>query len=100
MVGNVWEWVSEVATDGAVNGRTLPTQGYVAGLDGDGLVYATNDAPQPEYFNDYLWVDHQGVRGIFRGGFWSSGDRAGQYAVNVTVPPTFVGEGVGFRCAQ
>ncbi len=101
MVGNAWEWMQETVTAGAYKGVLLPEEGYIAGIDGDGMPIVTNhDIPDTSFFNDYFWLDPTETRGILRGGYWNSQSDAGQYATNITVPPTFTGEAVGFRCVK
>jgi len=101
MIGNVWEWVSETIYRGQYNGKELPGEGYVSSIDSDGMVLETDfNNPDAAFFNDYFWVNKEETRGIFRGGFWGNQSDAGQYAVNAIVPPSFVGNAVGFRCVK
>ncbi len=101
MIGNVWEWVGETVADGIYENRTLPEQGFVWGVDENGMVYETNfDLSNPEYNHDFFWVRHEGVRGICRGGYWDNKSDAGIYAAYLVVPPAFSGIGVGFRCVK
>ncbi len=101
MIGNVWEWVDETVTDGQYDNRALPQSGYVALVDGSGVVLETAvNAPSSEFGEDYAWVDSQGVRGVLRGGFYGSGNDAGIFAQNLSVPLDFRSAGVGFRCVK
>jgi formylglycine-generating enzyme required for sulfatase activity len=101
MVGNAWEWVQETVTNNTYKGTQLPPEGYITAIDSDGMPISTNhDVPDESFFNDYFWADPTDTRGILRGGYWNSQTDAGQYAINITVPPTFTGEAVGFRCVQ
>jgi formylglycine-generating enzyme required for sulfatase activity len=101
MIGNVWEWVDGTVINGTLSGTTFPGEGYITGFDSRGFPYATNpDAPNPEFFDDYFWLDPTDARGILRGGYWKSKADAGQYSVNITVTPTFVGGAIGFRCVK
>lgn len=101
MIGNAWEWMQETVSNGEYKGKTLPEEGYITGIDGDGTPVATNhDAPDESFFNDYFWLDPTDTRGILRGGYWNSQSDAGQYAINITVPPSFAGEAAGFRCVK
>jgi formylglycine-generating enzyme required for sulfatase activity len=101
MVGNVWEWVRGVATDGIYEGQKLPQQGYVDGTDGKGMAIATNQANgNPNYFFDHFWIKNTGTRGIARGGYWDNKSEAGQYSAYLVSPPSYTGVGVGFRCAK
>lgn len=100
MVGNVWEWVGEVFTDGSYGGVELPNQGYVQSVDASsGVPTKTGTSSQASFNDDYFWLEREGTRGVFRGGFWGLGDKVGVYAVHAGVTPDFVGVGVGFRCA-
>jgi formylglycine-generating enzyme required for sulfatase activity len=47
-----------------------------------------------------FYIDISETRGILRGGYWNSQSDAGQYAINITVPPSFSGEAAGFRCVK
>lgn len=100
MVGNVWEWVDANVNNGVLNGITLPSEGYVAEADTDGVPLRTAPAGDEVFHQDYFFIDPQGPKGVFRGGFWSSGDKAGAYAVFAASPSTFIGGAVGFRCAK
>ncbi len=101
MVGNAWEWMQETVTNGSYKGTTLPEEGYVTGIDGDGMPISTDhDVADESFFSDYFWLDPTDTRGILRGGYWNSQTDAGQYAINITVPPSFSGEAVGFRCVK
>lgn len=101
MVGNVWEWLEETVSDGVYKGTTLTSEGYIKSINETGVpIETTLEAPDPAFFNDYFWLDSVGSRGILRGGYWKSKSDAGQYAVNITVPPSFVGSAVGFRCVK
>ena len=100
MVGNVWEWVDANIADGTYAGRTLPEEGFVAEADVDGIASKTGPEPIAPFGGDQWFVNKSELRGMFRGGFWSMEEKAGIYAVNATIPPSFVGNAVGFRCAQ
>lgn len=101
MVGNAWEWTQETVTGGNFNGTVLPPEGYITGIDSNGTPIATDhDVPDESFFSDYFWLDPTDTRGILRGGYWNSQTDAGQYAINITVPPSFSGEAAGFRCVQ
>ena len=100
MIGNVWEWVDEEVVDGNYNDRELPQSGYVSLVDTDGVVLATAEEAATEFGNDYAWTQHSGVRGIIRGGFYGSGEDAGIFAQNLSVPLDFRTSGVGFRCVK
>lgn len=101
MVGNVWEWVQETVEAGSYKGSPLPAEGYITETDENGMPRMTHpDEASDAYFKDYFWLDQLGTRGIIRGGYWNSGSDAGAYAVNITVPPSFVGNAVGFRCVK
>lgn len=101
MIGNSWEWMEETVTQGVYNGVHLPPEGYIAGIDGNGMPIVTDhDVPDESFFSDYFWLDPTETRGILRGGYWNSQTDAGQYAINITVPPSFSGEAIGFRCVK
>ena len=100
MVGNVWEWVDANITDGVYNGQTLPGEGYVAAADIDGVSTLTATTTSSSFSGDYFYIDKSGTRGMMRGGIWSLKEKAGLYSINSTIPLTFVGNAVGFRCVK
>jgi formylglycine-generating enzyme required for sulfatase activity len=99
MVGNVWEWVAETVEDGRL-GRELPPEGYISEINDQGVPTQTSTTSEKQFGEDYFFLNKDGLRGIFRGGFWSMQEKAGLYSINVTMPPTFQGGAVGFRCAK
>ena len=100
MIGNVWEWVDGNVSDGAYKGRELPQEGYVAETDVDGVPVKTATSSTVVFHNDYLYLKRDGVSGMIRGGFWNLTDKAGVATINATIPTTFIGNAVGFRCAR
>jgi len=100
MVGNVWEWVDEEVKSGIYAERTLPESGYVALVDSNGVVIETAAVGADEFGNDYAWTDHEGVRGMIRGGFYGSGEDAGIFAQNMSVALDSRTAGIGFRCVK
>lgn len=100
MIGNVWEWVDATIVDGTYGERELPGEGYVVHADSEGLPVATAPGGAEIYAHDYFSVELSGVRGMFRGGFWGMTEKAGLWSANATQPHAFVGNAVGFRCAQ
>lgn len=100
MVGNLWEWIDGEVYDGQYNQRPLPESGFVQMVDSDGIVIETSAVSSEEYGADYATMKLTGVRGILRGGFYGSGDDAGLYAQNISVPLDFKAPGVGFRCVK
>ncbi len=101
MIGNVWEWVNETVSGKEYANRTLPEEGYVSEADASGIAIATDpDTGSELYGSDYFWSKSDGVFGMIRGGFYGSGNDAGLYTVNASVPPNFATQGVGFRCVM
>lgn len=100
MVGNIWEWVDANIIDGTYQGRILPSEGYISEADVDGVPVAVRATSSEVFHGDYFSVNHEGVHGMFRGGFWSMSEKAGIFAINATVPTSFVGVAVGFRCVK
>ena len=100
MVGNVWEWVDGNVVDGFYGKRELPSEGYVTETDVDGVPVNVARSSSDVFHNDYFYVKRDGVSGMLRGGFWNLTDKAGVADINATVPMTFVGSAVGFRCAK
>lgn len=100
MVGNVWEWIDGEIVEGSYENRALPQSGYVSLVDSNGVVVETRNTAVDEYGNDYAWTASQGVKGMIRGGFYGSGDDAGIFAQNMSVPLDFKTSGVGFRCVR
>lgn len=99
-VGNVWEWTDTFVVDGEVNGVQLPESGYVSAVGPDMLVIDTDSKPQEVFEGDFFWVEESGVRVIMRGGFYSSKEGAGVYAVHASTEPNFSSEASGFRCVK
>lgn len=100
MVGNVWEWMLEQADNGEIEGFSLPSAGYVAGLDANGIPQKTTEEPTAAFENDYLWIKRNGQRLIARGGYYDNQDRAGVNAWYAVSESNFAGVGVGFRCVR
>jgi len=101
MIGNVWEWVAGTVEDGKYQGKVLPGEGYIKGVDSAGMPTAANlNQTDSNYNNDYLWIKNNGSRGIARGGYWANNDQAGQYSAYIVALPSDVGPGMGFRCAK
>lgn len=101
MIGNVWEWVNETVTGTEYRGRKLPDEGYVSDADASGIAIATEAETGSElYGKDYFWSKGEGIFGMIRGGFYGSGQDAGLYTVNASVPTNFATQGVGFRCVS
>ncbi len=101
MIGNVWEWVSGAVNDGQFEGRMLPEAGFIDSTGGDSLPAITNkDKPNENYYYDYFFIKHNGVRGMARGGYWDNKSDAGQYSVYIVSPPSGIGQGTGFRCVK
>ncbi|MCK5061350.1 SUMF1/EgtB/PvdO family nonheme iron enzyme [Candidatus Parcubacteria bacterium] len=101
MVGNVWEWVSGAVNNGKFEGQELPEAGFIDSTGGNSLPALTNkQSPNENYYYDYFFIKHNGVRGMARGGYWDNKSDAGQYSVYVVSPPSGVGQGTGFRCVK
>ncbi|MBY0310045.1 formylglycine-generating enzyme family protein [Patescibacteria group bacterium] len=100
LVGNVWEWMGDTVSDGMIEGRHVPMSGYVELVDDGGVVLKTSNQPVPAFGDDYAWVQHEGVRGMLRGGFYTSGSDGGVFAQNMSVALDFAAAGVGFRCVR
>lgn len=100
LVGNVWEWVYGDVTSGTYANRPVPSPGYVAEVDSDGIVTVTAGTAQAAYGNDYAETNQTGTYGIIRGGFYGSGSDAGLYAQNLAVPFSLQTAGIGFRCVR
>jgi len=100
MVGNVWEWVSGTVVSGVYDGKTVPKEGYILEVDATGFVIKTSDSPNASFNDDYYWGNTQGVRGIFRGGYWGIDERGGVYSTHAGTEPSFSGNAIGFRCVK
>jgi hypothetical protein len=101
MIGNVWEWVQGTIEEGKYQGSSLPDEGYVKGVDAQGMPVSTDfNQADPNYSNDYFWIKKTGSRGIARGGYWANNDQAGTYSLYLVTDPSEVGPGMGFRCAK
>lgn len=100
LVGNVWEWTDDTVVDGQREGRYLPQSGYVSEVTADGIVTDTSDQPVRQFGEDYATINHDGERGIVRGGFYGSGSDGGIFAQNMSVPLQMAASGIGFRCVR
>jgi formylglycine-generating enzyme required for sulfatase activity len=100
MVGNVWEWVDGEVDNGMYGNHEVPGEGYVDEVDVDGVATKTSTSSDSAFGEDYFFIDKSGTRGMIRGGFWSLKEKAGIFSVNATIPTSFVGNAVGFRCAR
>lgn len=100
LVGNVWEWMGDTVTEGMIDGRHVPQSGYVELVDDGGVVLRTSSQPVTAFGDDYAWVQHDGVRGMLRGGFYKSGSDGGVFTQNMSVALDFATAGVGFRCVR
>jgi len=99
MVGNVWEWVDETVQGRTYADRELPVEGYVREADASGVAISTDpESADVLYGKDYFWSKEDGTFGMLRGGFYGSGEDAGLYTINASVPTNFATQGVGFRC--
>lgn len=99
-VGNVWEWVTDDVFDGIHNNRQLPNEGYVSAVDAVGVATITTQTEDLAFGSDYLFSESEGAFGIMRGGFYGSREDAGVFAVQASIPTTFTGAAVGFRCVK
>jgi formylglycine-generating enzyme required for sulfatase activity len=99
-IGNVWEWVDETVVNGSYDERPLPEEGYVTSVDADGVAVTSGEAPDGLYGADYVWTKFDGVFGMIRGGYYDSGEDAGLYTVNASIPTSFATQGIGFRCVE
>lgn len=100
MIGNVWEWIDGDIKEGKWRSLELPEEGYISEVDAIGVPVATGGDESEAYKGDYLWIKKQGVRGIARGGYWMSREKGGKYSFYMTVPTTYTGNGIGFRCVK
>lgn len=56
--------------------------------------------PAPGYESEeYFWLDTDGERCVFRGGYWLSGPNAGVFSLNGGSSRSYVGTSIGFRSA-
>ena len=100
MIGNVWEWVDAEVVDGEYNGRKLPESGFVQLVDTQGVVLNTGSVADNEFGQDYAMTNSSGIYGMIRGGYYGSGEDAGIFAQNLSVPLNLKTDGIGFRCVK
>jgi hypothetical protein len=100
MVGNVWEYLAGIGSDGTFGTYTVPKEGYVALVDDEGLPRETMDTPPADYGADYVWSKNSGATVRARGGFYGAREDGGIYSMQAGVSPTFVSSAIGFRCAR
>lgn len=99
MVGNVWEWVSDVVADGELGGKDMPGSGFVSEIDTDGTPRTSSSTPSAVYNDDYVWTNGSGSYAVMRGGFHRGRSDAGIYSMHAAVSPQFASPAIGFRCA-
>lgn len=101
MIGNVWEWVDGSVDDGKIDGKDLPKEGFVRGVDeSDAFPSETGVEAEMLYNDDYYWLKDTKTRAIARGGYWGNKEQAGQYAHYIVSTPIDSGEAIGFRCVM
>lgn len=100
MIGGVWEWVAEQASDGRLGAQSLPAEGYITSVTGTGIPLTSSTSPELAFNNDYVWSEAQGQFAVMRGGFYGSRADGGVYALHAATPLDFAAPTVGFRCAQ
>jgi formylglycine-generating enzyme required for sulfatase activity len=100
MIGNVWEWIDGDIKEGRWQDIEMPEEGYISEVDASGVPIATGNKGSEAHKNDHLWIKKQGVRGIARGGYWMSQEKGGKYSFYMTVPISYTGNGIGFRCVK
>lgn len=100
MVGNAWEWVDAAVVNGEYDGVTLPPTGYVAEADRAGVAMRTESTPNELFNSDYFWSTATGSMVMMRGGFYSSREDSGIYAIHADIEPSFSSGAIGFRCVR
>jgi formylglycine-generating enzyme required for sulfatase activity len=100
LIGNVWEWASDDVMNGTYKSTVLPSSGYVAQVDSNGMAVSSSVEPQELFGKDYFWSKNEGAYGIIRGGYYDSGTDAGVYTVHADTLPTTASAGIGFRCVK
>ena len=74
---------------------------YIEAVNSEALPSATSQTKANENYGlDYFWLKDKGTRGIARGGYWDNQADAGRYAAYVVGEPSYIGQGIGFRCAK
>jgi len=113
--GNVWEWVDMKINDGVISevegdnvhpavGKAVPSSnGYVVGISSDSelmrLAIPVIGSADPDFGQDYYWVNTAGERAALRGGYWGGGSDAGVFALSLNNAPSSSLSGVGFRAS-
>ncbi len=97
MVGGVWEWVSEQATDGMLAEQVLPSEGYITSVDARGMPVTSSSSPDLAFNSDYVWSKAPGQFAVMRGGFYRSRADGGVYASHAAPPLEFAAPTAGFR---
>ena len=97
-VGNVWEWVQDDVIEGRYNDRNLPESGFIEQVDKNGVATLTSETENKD--SGYLWMNKEGSYGMIRGGFYGSKTDADVFTIHAQTPPTFLGNGLGFRCVK
>lgn len=92
MIGNVWEFVVPDAAG-------LPVDGYVSGVNADGVPSQTDTTPHIAYGEDYLWRNSV-PEVMLRGGFYAAKSDGGLYSIQAAVTADFSSAAIGFRCVR
>jgi len=98
MIGNAWEWIDGEVSNGTYQNRQLPSDGYIEGVDTNGVAITTTSTPVALMNDDYFWHEADGVKAMMRGGFYGSGKDGGVYSLYIKSEPTFSSAAIGFRC--
>ena len=99
MVGNVWEWTSNVV-DTDFPAGTGTSNGYRY-LSTSGSFQSSTDSTTLKYGNDgvYFYSSKAG-RAVRRGGGWSTGADAGPFCTLLNSAPDVSSSLIGFRCCS
>lgn len=100
-IGNAWEWVDGVVTNGVYSDKVLPESGYVVSADASGVASVTHPLEaSADFHDDYFWSEKTGEFGMARGGFYASESDAGLYSVQAKIALTLASDAIGFRCVS
>ncbi|MDP2649131.1 MAG: hypothetical protein Q8P19_04535, partial [bacterium] len=93
--GNVWEWVDQTVTNDYPIVNSAVAGWQACSTSGDGVCGNTRTTNDQWYRGGFATI-----AGFIRGGGWSGGADVGAFSLHLSVPPSYSGTDLGFRCSR